>query len=88
MNQRTRGTEAFDLEEWLESVRGKTIEVTDWDAEDKHRPDVLDSRGAGPALHPAEPRRCPECSVDRMLVASSRYESGECPECGWSPGPE
>lgn len=78
----------FHFERWLDSVRGRTVELTTFE-DGAERPHVLESRGDEAALHPAAPIRCQECEGGRavMLVAGSRAETGACPLCGWSPGP-
>lgn len=72
----------FDMQRWLDSVDGRRILVTDWPADDQHRPAVLESRGAEPSLHPPQPKECEVCGETVMLVADSRAETGRCPICG------
>lgn len=88
MNRTTHAHDPFDLDDWLESVDGRTVELTTFDEEDQYRPDVLESRGAAPALHPPEPKRCEDCGVDVMPLSDSRARAGGCPQCSWSPGPD
>lgn len=67
----------FDLDEWLDSVEGETVEVTAF-------------RGLGPrpgAKADHTPRLCGSCEEMVLLVATEDDEYlGHCPACGRQPG--
>lgn len=75
----SRPHDAFEYEEWAESVAGKTLRVTAWNG-------AVAERDA-----PAATRRtyCGECDEDVMLLIDDVVGGetvGHCPMCGSLPG--
>lgn len=72
-------TDSFDLDEWLQSVEGRTVEVTQTD-------------GYGRVLGAMEPRGfryyetlCGNCEEMVVLIRANSL-IGHCPGCGRTPG--
>lgn len=66
----------FSLDEWLDSVSGKTVRVT-----------ATDTLGHPRLYSPQtavteEEIICPKCDDTRMLIKSPGETSGHCPVCG------
>lgn len=72
--------EPFDLEQWLESVQGKTVKVT--------TPDGLGAHASKLVTRNTTTRSsmtlCPKCEDMRLLIEDGSV-IGRCPVCGHQP---